>query len=245
MRVPAAITGEFHRLGTAVREKRMTVEQALKEIAQICVDRHEHFGLELAPIVVPSAELATSDVDAPALFDAYRAYSDVDWKMYEKVEAIFGKDTIADIGHDAYDASLEIYADADIAPTPEQAAAVIAMGFSRFWINFRDETEIFVYGTSINQRRKRSYSKWVNSGKRCAPSASTATSGALGEFVRTMAREYGPEAGEAAATAGRAILEEAAELCDGAGGDAGRAAGPKLAARIRRIASADRGNDHG
>lgn len=50
MRVPAPIAGEFHRLGTAVREKRMTVEQALKEIAQICVDRHEHFGLMLTPV---------------------------------------------------------------------------------------------------------------------------------------------------------------------------------------------------
>lgn len=32
-------------------------------------------------------------------------------------------------------------------------------------------------------------------------------------------------------------LEEAAVLCDGAGGDAGRAAGPKLAARIRALSS--------
>jgi hypothetical protein len=50
MRVPSAIAGEYYRLGTAVREKRMTVEQAFKELAQICVDRHEHFGLKLTPI---------------------------------------------------------------------------------------------------------------------------------------------------------------------------------------------------
>lgn len=50
MRVPSPIAGEYVRLGTAVREKRMTVEQALKEIAQICIDRHEHFGLALVPL---------------------------------------------------------------------------------------------------------------------------------------------------------------------------------------------------
>jgi hypothetical protein len=49
--VPAPIAGEYNRLGIAVREKRMTIEQALKELAQICIDRHEHFGLMLAPIV--------------------------------------------------------------------------------------------------------------------------------------------------------------------------------------------------
>lgn len=76
-----------------------------------------------------------------------------------------------------------------------------------------------------------------------ARSARTSTSGALGEFVRTMAREYGPEAGEAAAATGMAILEEAAELCEGAGGDAGRVVGPKLAARIRAMGTTD-SRDH-
>ena len=50
MRIPAAITGEQVKLGTAVRERRMTIEQALKQLAQICIDRHEHYGLMLVPI---------------------------------------------------------------------------------------------------------------------------------------------------------------------------------------------------
>jgi hypothetical protein len=62
------------------------------------------------------------------------------------------------------------------------------------------------------------------------------------DFIATVAQEYGPEASEAVAqyaeTVRRDALEEAAQLCDGAGGDAGRAAGPKLATRIRALSPA-------
>lgn len=58
LRVPAVIAGEYVRLGTAVRERRMTIEQALKEIAMICIHRHEHYGLMLVSKVDWDAYMA-------------------------------------------------------------------------------------------------------------------------------------------------------------------------------------------
>lgn len=72
MRVPAPIAGEYYRLGTAVREKRMTVEQALKEIAQICMDRHEHFGLTL----VPAAEAKEKEMTEKKLITLFSEYEE-------------------------------------------------------------------------------------------------------------------------------------------------------------------------
>jgi hypothetical protein len=73
------------------------------------------------------------------------------------------------------------------------------------------------------------------------PAASSSTRRS-DDFIATVAQEYGPEASEAVAqyaeTVRRDALEEAAQLCDGAGGDAGRAAGPRLAERIRALGAA-------
>jgi hypothetical protein len=108
-------------------------------------------------------------VDAEALFDAWRAWSRVDWAMYEQVCAIFG-DNVEDVAHDDYDRSLEIYIKGDLVPTQPQVETVLAMGFAKFWINFPDETEIccgrLSDGIVIEQRKKRQYSKWRDGGRK-------------------------------------------------------------------------------
>lgn len=53
------------------------------------------------------------------------------------------------LGFDDYDNSFEIFPDsevADVTPTDEQHAAIIALGCSRYWINFPDGTERYGRG---------------------------------------------------------------------------------------------------
>jgi hypothetical protein len=62
------------------------------------------------------------------------------------------------IGWDWYDTSFEIYPlDAeDVVLTPEQHAAILALGCARYWINFRDGTERYCNGN----RKQSSSNRW-------------------------------------------------------------------------------------
>jgi len=63
------------------------------------------------------------------------------------------------LGFDDYDASFEIYPDrdvVDVTPTDEQHAAILAMGCSRYWINFSDGTERYGRG----ERKKSTSNRW-------------------------------------------------------------------------------------
>jgi hypothetical protein len=62
------------------------------------------------------------------------------------------------IGWDWYDRSFEIYPEEadDIVLTPEQHAAILALGCSRYWINFKDGTERYCNG----ERKPSSSNRW-------------------------------------------------------------------------------------
>jgi hypothetical protein len=63
------------------------------------------------------------------------------------------------LGFDTYDASFEIFPDrdtADVAPTEEQHAAILALGCNRYWINFPDGTERYGRGP----RNKATSNRW-------------------------------------------------------------------------------------
>jgi hypothetical protein len=65
----------------------------------------------------------------------------------QAIENILGIELLG-IGFDCYDSSFEIYPweECDLAPTPEQHAAILALGCLRYWINFPDDTEIYSGG---------------------------------------------------------------------------------------------------
>lgn len=69
------------------------------------------------------------------------------------------------IGTDDYDNSLEVYfmpsALADFAPSPEQVQRVLAMGFSRCWLNFTDGSECYFEMLKIWPRKKVDNPRWT------------------------------------------------------------------------------------
>lgn len=82
---------------------------------------------------------------------------------------------------DDYDSSFEIFEDeestADIVPTSEQHAAIIALGCRRYWINFKDGTERYC----TNDRKATYTNRWDSFNHRVlVKRAALATQGAQG-----------------------------------------------------------------
>jgi hypothetical protein len=75
-----------------------------------------------------------------------------------RLEKILGVDLLG-IGFDIYDTSFEIYPlerDAEVAPTEEQHAQILALGCERYWINFADGTQRYGRG----ERRSATFNRW-------------------------------------------------------------------------------------
>lgn len=76
------------------------------------------------------------------LFEAQLALMAAESEVDDAVARILGfePDTVLSIGYDYYDESLEIHGvPPDFVCTPEQVAAVKALGVSKFWTHVGDE----------------------------------------------------------------------------------------------------------
>lgn len=65
-----------------------------------------------------------------------------------------------DVSYDYYDWSLELQGcDDSLKLTQEQAKQIFALGFERFWLNWADGTELYVYkdasGIQIGERKRK------------------------------------------------------------------------------------------
>lgn len=103
------------------------------------------------PPTASEAAGATPRTDAARMFDGFYAECTIE----DKVESLFGTE-VEGISWDHYDSSLEIFSKADIVPSPEQHAAILAMGFARYWINFPDGTDRYCGG----ERTQAAYNRY-------------------------------------------------------------------------------------
>lgn len=155
---PAQIAEELRSLNVALEQAKVTSQDRCAD----CPERR-----------IASEKAATSAVDiclGDTIFDAINTRNVAEDRIYERVCELFDEHVIDDLSFDPYDTSIELYADADIVPTKEQAAAILGMGFSRCWINFKDETQIYFDGEhAISARHKRSYDKYPKHPRRLTP----------------------------------------------------------------------------
>lgn len=94
---------------------------------------------------------------AAELFEARRKLQAIDWNIYEQACVILDKEFIEDTRHDAYDESFEIDMSRKIPPdwacTITQRDALLAIGFARIWINFKDGSQQYCDRRNMGQRR--------------------------------------------------------------------------------------------
>jgi len=102
---------------------------------------------DLYAAMLEAARPEAVDVE-PSLFvqmeNGYFAHA----KAEQAIEDILGVGLLG-INFDYYDGSFEIYPESevlDVATTPEQHAAIVALGCQRYWINFPDGTERYCRG---------------------------------------------------------------------------------------------------
>lgn len=113
------------------------------------------------------------------------AYAQVEAET--RIEEILGVELLG-ISFDEYDSSFEIFPMSeteDVAPTQEQHTAILALGCSRYWINFADGTERYCLG-----ERKQSGSNRWNSHNTFKATKRDAAQTALASFGAWCAREF-------------------------------------------------------
>lgn len=123
---------------------------------------NEHYGPENTRLKNELSEVTREQTAKETLLNASDAYSNAQWDVEDALEKLFGENTILGIGWDSYDSSLEIYvwqAD-DLCPTSEQRAAILALGFVQFWINFKDGTERHCSAANTGERRTCTHNRW-------------------------------------------------------------------------------------
>lgn len=97
--------------------------------------------------------MSTTESALPNLFQRMLSGLFAEIDAQRTIEGILGLewDSLAGLSWDYYDESFEIYAPEDvldIVVTDEQHTQILALGCSRYWINFADGTERYCRGAS-------------------------------------------------------------------------------------------------
>lgn len=93
----------------------------------------------------------------PTLFSLIEAGHYAEFQAEDRIAEILGVELLG-ISFDTYDSSFEIYPDSgvsDVTVSDEQHAALLALGCSRYWINFENGDERYCQGNRISKNSDR------------------------------------------------------------------------------------------